>query len=60
MNQRKSGEGIVAGWWAVGALACFIAGIGGLVKGIWLAALFLPAGVVLGAVALRRGRERNF
>ena len=58
-NGRR-GQGLSATWWGGAALICSVAAIGGLVKGIWWAALFfVPA--VFGAVRARRSaREGNY
>ena len=58
-SDRRPGEGLGAGLWGTWALACGVAAIGGLAKGIWWAALFfVPAGLML-LVAVRRVRERD-
>jgi hypothetical protein len=59
-TNRRRGEGLDATWWAITSLGCFVAGIGGLVKGIWWAALFLVPALVTGVVAVRRAREGNY
>jgi hypothetical protein len=58
-NSRR-GQGLSATWWGGAALICSVAAIGGLVKGIWWAAIFfVPA--VFGAVrALWSVRARNY
>ena len=59
-RNRRRGEGLDATWWAVTSLCCFVAGIGGLVKGIWWAAVFFIPAVPTAVVAVRRAREGNY
>ena len=56
-TDRRPGEGMSAGWWGVSGLSCAVAGIGGLVKGIWWAAVFLVPAVFGFVIAVRRARE---
>ncbi|HYZ78194.1 MAG TPA: hypothetical protein VE596_12555 [Gaiellaceae bacterium] len=58
-TDRRPGEGIGAGLWATWAFIAAFAAIGGLVDGIWWAALFLIPAAVIVVVAVRRARERN-
>ena len=58
-TDRGPGEGMSAAWWGVSGLSCAVAGIGGLVKGIWWAALFLVPAVFGFVIAVRRAREGN-
>jgi hypothetical protein len=50
---------MTAGWWGVTALSGFVAAIGGLVEGIWWAALFFVPAIPALLVAVQRTRERN-
>src|SRR4051795_13757898 len=54
------GPGLSASWWGSTALICFVAGVGGLVKGLWGAALFLIPGLWAARKARTRAREGNF
>jgi membrane protein implicated in regulation of membrane protease activity len=58
-TDRRPGEGISPGLWATWAFIAAFAAIGGLVKGIWWAALFLIPAVFNLVLAVRRARERN-
>jgi hypothetical protein len=58
-TDRRPGEGITAGWWGTSAFICAFAAIGGLVKGIWWAAIFLVPAIFALKVAVNRAREGN-
>jgi hypothetical protein len=47
-----------ATWWGLGTVISLVAGIGGLVQGIWEAAVFLPVAAWAAIMTARRARER--
>ena len=57
---ESDGPGLPASWWGTTALICFAAGVGGLVKGLWAAVVFLVPGAWAARRARRRAREGNF
>ena len=59
-TDRRPGEGFGATSWGASAFICAFGGIGGLVKGIWWAAVFLIPAALMLVTAVRRARERNF
>jgi hypothetical protein len=58
-TDRRPGEGMTAGWWGVTALSGLVAAIGGIVEGIWWAALFFVPAIPALVVAVQRAREGN-
>jgi hypothetical protein len=56
----EPGAGPGATWWGFGTLVCLIAGIGGLVQGLWEAAFFLPFAALSLYYTRKSVRERNF
>lgn len=56
----RPGDGLDATWFAVGVVIFTVAGVGGLIKGIWAAGVFLIPAAVMVALTRRRIRERNW
>jgi hypothetical protein len=46
--------------WVSATIVCFLAGVGGLVKGVWWAALFIPLALVLAYGARKFVRRGDF
>jgi membrane protein implicated in regulation of membrane protease activity len=59
-GNSRGGPGLSATWWGGAALICSVAAIGGLVKGIWWAAIFFVPAVFGAVMALRSGRIGNY
>ena len=56
----RGGQGLSATWWGGAALICSVAASGGLVKGIWWAAIFFVTAVFGAVRALRSARGGNY
>jgi hypothetical protein len=55
----SAAHGLSASWWAITALICVAGAIGGLVRGVWAAAVLLVPAAFAAGKARSRAREGN-